>query len=43
MAAGRPGDSVRVVAGAGRVDFCTPHGLTDAEGVRLLGTRELRR
>jgi 5,10-methylenetetrahydromethanopterin reductase len=28
-------------AGAGRVDFGTPHGLTDADGVRLLGTRVL--
>jgi 5,10-methylenetetrahydromethanopterin reductase len=28
-------------AGAGRVDFGTPHGLTDAEGVALLGTRVL--
>jgi 5,10-methylenetetrahydromethanopterin reductase len=28
-------------AGAGRVDFGTPHGLTSAEGVRLLGTRVL--
>jgi 5,10-methylenetetrahydromethanopterin reductase len=28
-------------AGAGRVDFGTPHGLTDAEGVTLLGTRVL--
>jgi 5,10-methylenetetrahydromethanopterin reductase len=28
-------------AGAGRVDFGTPHGLTDDEGVRLLGTRVL--
>jgi 5,10-methylenetetrahydromethanopterin reductase len=28
-------------AGAGRVDFGAPHGLTDAEGVTLLGTRVL--
>jgi 5,10-methylenetetrahydromethanopterin reductase len=28
-------------AGADRVDFGTPHGLTDAEGVALLGTRVL--
>jgi 5,10-methylenetetrahydromethanopterin reductase len=28
-------------AGAGRVDFGTPHGLTDAEGVALLGTAVL--
>jgi 5,10-methylenetetrahydromethanopterin reductase len=28
-------------AGAHRVDFGTPHGLTDAEGVTLLGTRVL--
>ena len=28
-------------AGADRVDFGTPHGLTDAEGVTLLGTRVL--
>ena len=28
-------------AGAGRIDFGTPHGLTDADGVRLLGTRVL--
>jgi len=28
-------------AGAGRVEFGTPHGLTGAEGVRLLGTRVL--
>jgi len=26
-------------AGAGRVDFGTPHGLTDDAGVTLLGTR----
>ncbi len=30
-----------LAAGAGRVDFGTPHGLTGAEGVRLLGTRVL--
>jgi 5,10-methylenetetrahydromethanopterin reductase len=30
-----------IEAGAGRIDFGTPHGLTDAEGVRLLGTRVL--
>jgi 5,10-methylenetetrahydromethanopterin reductase len=30
-----------IEAGAGRVDFGTPHGLTDADGVRLLGTRVL--
>jgi 5,10-methylenetetrahydromethanopterin reductase len=28
-------------AGADRVDFGTPHGLTDAEGVALLGRRVL--
>jgi 5,10-methylenetetrahydromethanopterin reductase len=28
-------------AGAGRVDFGTPHGLTDSNGVALLGTRVL--
>jgi 5,10-methylenetetrahydromethanopterin reductase len=28
-------------AGAGRIYFGTPHGLTDADGVRLLGTRVL--
>jgi 5,10-methylenetetrahydromethanopterin reductase len=28
-------------AGAGRVDFGTPHGLTDSDGVVLLGTRVL--
>ena len=28
-------------AGAGRVDFGAPHGLTDAEGVALLGTAVL--
>ena len=28
-------------AGADRVDFGTPHGLTDEDGVRLLGTRVL--
>jgi 5,10-methylenetetrahydromethanopterin reductase len=28
-------------AGAGRVDFGTPHGLTDGAGVALLGTRVL--
>jgi 5,10-methylenetetrahydromethanopterin reductase len=30
-----------IEAGAGRVDFGTPHGLDDAEGVGLLGTRVL--
>jgi 5,10-methylenetetrahydromethanopterin reductase len=30
-----------IKAGAGRIDFGTPHGLTDADGVRLLGTRVL--
>jgi 5,10-methylenetetrahydromethanopterin reductase len=30
-----------IAAGAGRVDFGTPHGLTDAAGVTLLGTRVL--
>jgi len=30
-----------IEAGAGRIDFGTPHGLTDADGVRLLGTRVL--
>jgi 5,10-methylenetetrahydromethanopterin reductase len=30
-----------IAAGAGRIDFGTPHGLTDADGVRLLGTRVL--
>jgi 5,10-methylenetetrahydromethanopterin reductase len=30
-----------LVAGADRVDFGTPHGLTDREGVELLGTRVL--
>jgi 5,10-methylenetetrahydromethanopterin reductase len=30
-----------IEAGAGRVDFGTPHGLTAAEGVRLLGSRVL--
>src|SRR6266516_6264885 len=30
-------------AGAGRVDFGAPHGLTDAEGVALLGTAVLPR
>jgi 5,10-methylenetetrahydromethanopterin reductase len=30
-----------IAAGAGRVDFGTPHGLDSAEGVRLLGTRVL--
>ena len=28
-------------AGASRVDFGTPHGLTDEDGVALLGTRVL--
>jgi 5,10-methylenetetrahydromethanopterin reductase len=28
-------------AGVHRVEFGTPHGLTDAEGVRLLGARVL--
>lgn len=28
-------------AGADRIDFGTPHGRTDAEGVALLGTRVL--
>jgi 5,10-methylenetetrahydromethanopterin reductase len=36
------GQARRVIAaGAGRVDFGTPHGLSDADGVRLLGTRVL--
>ncbi len=36
------GQARRVIeAGAGRVDFGTPHGLSAAEGVRLLGTRVL--
>jgi 5,10-methylenetetrahydromethanopterin reductase len=30
-------------AGAGRVDFGAPHGLTDADGVALLGTAVLPR
>jgi 5,10-methylenetetrahydromethanopterin reductase len=30
-----------IEAGAGRVDFGTPHGLTDADGISLLGTRVL--
>jgi 5,10-methylenetetrahydromethanopterin reductase len=30
-----------IEAGAGRIDFGTPHGLTGADGVRLLGTRVL--
>jgi 5,10-methylenetetrahydromethanopterin reductase len=30
-----------IEAGAGRVDFGTPHGLSGADGVRLLGTRVL--
>jgi 5,10-methylenetetrahydromethanopterin reductase len=30
-------------AGAGRIDFGAPHGLTDAEGVALLGTAVLPR
>ena len=30
-------------AGAGRIDFGTPHGLTDDEGVALLGTAVLPR
>ena len=30
-----------IAAGAGRVDFGTPHGLNEADGVRLLGTRVL--
>jgi 5,10-methylenetetrahydromethanopterin reductase len=30
-----------IEAGAARIDFGTPHGLTDADGVRLLGTRVL--
>jgi 5,10-methylenetetrahydromethanopterin reductase len=30
-----------IAAGAGRVDFGTPHGLDSAAGVRLLGTRVL--
>jgi 5,10-methylenetetrahydromethanopterin reductase len=33
--------SAVIAAGAGRVDFGTPHGRTDAEGVTLLGTRVL--
>jgi 5,10-methylenetetrahydromethanopterin reductase len=33
--------SAVIAAGAGRIDFGTPHGLTDADGVRLLGTRVL--
>jgi 5,10-methylenetetrahydromethanopterin reductase len=33
--------SAVIAAGAGRVDFGTPHGLTGAEGVTLLGTRVL--
>jgi 5,10-methylenetetrahydromethanopterin reductase len=30
-----------IEAGAGRIDFGAPHGLTGADGVRLLGTRVL--
>jgi 5,10-methylenetetrahydromethanopterin reductase len=30
-----------LAAGADRIDFGTPHGRTDAEGVELLGTRVL--
>jgi 5,10-methylenetetrahydromethanopterin reductase len=30
-----------IEAGAGRVDFGTPHGLTDADGINLLGSRVL--
>jgi 5,10-methylenetetrahydromethanopterin reductase len=30
-----------LAAGAGRIDFGTPHGLDEADGVRLLGTRVL--
>ena len=30
-------------AGAGRVDFGAPHGLTDEDGVALLGTAVLPR
>ncbi|HEY3878173.1 MAG TPA: LLM class flavin-dependent oxidoreductase [Trebonia sp.] len=40
---GQVAEQARAVieAGAGRVDFGTPHGLTAAGGVRLLGTRVL--
>ena len=30
-----------IEAGAGRIDFGTPHGLTDADGISLLGSRVL--
>ena len=30
-----------IEAGAGRIDFGTPHGLTDADGINLLGSRVL--
>ena len=30
-----------IAAGAGRIDFGTPHGLTDADGIALLGSRVL--
>jgi 5,10-methylenetetrahydromethanopterin reductase len=44
--AGAPADIVRqtealFAAGAGRVEFGTPHGLTAAQGIRLLGERVL--
>lgn len=44
--AGAPADIVRqaesvLAAGAGRVEFGTPHGLTAGEGLRLLGERVL--
>jgi 5,10-methylenetetrahydromethanopterin reductase len=38
------GQARRVLdAGAGRIDFGAPHGLSDAEGVALLGTAVLPR
>jgi 5,10-methylenetetrahydromethanopterin reductase len=44
--AGNPDDVVRQVdslaqAGASRVEFGNPHGIDEAEGVRLLGQRVL--
>ncbi|HBY94761.1 MAG TPA: LLM class flavin-dependent oxidoreductase, partial [Chloroflexi bacterium] len=44
--AGTPQEVVRQVidlfdAGAGRVEFGTPHGLSELEGIRLLGERVL--
>jgi 5,10-methylenetetrahydromethanopterin reductase len=44
--AGTPDDVIAqaeaiFAAGASRIEFGTPHGLTDARGIELLGTRVL--